>query len=268
MRESQPYNDQLRMLVGENVFAEPFLWFTSVLLGILTCKIVYNVMQALSPVYSKSYRKLSKLQKIEWDNRGFSTFHAILVSVIGAKLLCFSDFFSDDAPFGPVIFRSTIFSQSMAGVSIGYFLSDLGMIVWFYPALGGAEYVLHHLLSAASLALSLYSGHAQIYIYIVLFSEITTPFVNLRWYLSVSGLKNSKLYIINGVLLFFGWLMARVLLFVYLFFHIYLHYDQVREIFPLGFYALIIVSPSLTVMNLYWLYKIVRGMIRMLSKRA
>lgn len=26
-------------------------------------------------------------------------------------------------------------------VSVGYFLSDIGMIMWFYPSLGGMEYV-------------------------------------------------------------------------------------------------------------------------------
>ena len=26
-------------------------------------------------------------------------------------------------------------------VSVGYFLADLGMIIWFYPDLGGLEYV-------------------------------------------------------------------------------------------------------------------------------
>ncbi|RYR79381.1 hypothetical protein Ahy_A01g004198 isoform F [Arachis hypogaea] len=38
----------------------------------------------------------------------------------------------------------------------------------------------------------------------VLFTESTTPFVNLRWHLDVAGLKSSKLYIWNGVALFFG----------------------------------------------------------------
>eukprot|EP00249_Psilotum_nudum_P010174 c22381_g3_i1 orf=463-1269(+) len=268
MRQSQPFHDQLELLAGDNGFAVPLLWFTSVLLGIFMCKFVYDAMKVLSPIYSKAYRQLSKFEKIEWDNRGFSTFHALIVSAIGANLLFFSNFFDDSAPYGPVTLRSTIFSQITVGVSIGYFLSDLAMILWCFPSLGGTEYVLHHLLSVISLALSLYSGHAQIYIYIVLFSEITTPFVNMRWYLHVAGLKNSKAYVINGVLLFLGWMMARVLLFVYFFLHIYLHYDQVREIFPPGFYFLFIAPPLLALMNLFWFYKIVRGMIRMLSKRA
>lgn len=33
------------------------------------------------------------------------------------------------------------FLVSFWQVSVGYFLTDLGMIFWFYPALGGLEYV-------------------------------------------------------------------------------------------------------------------------------
>ncbi|GMP90036.1 hypothetical protein CsSME_00041352 [Camellia sinensis var. sinensis] len=92
-------------------------------------------------------------------------------------------------------------------ISIGYFLSDLAMILWNYPALGGMVYVLHHGLSMFSIFLSLVHGQGQFYILMVLFTESTTPFVNLRWYLDVAGQKNSKLYVCNGVALFFGWLV-------------------------------------------------------------
>ncbi|GFY99471.1 TRAM, LAG1 and CLN8 (TLC) lipid-sensing domain containing protein [Actinidia rufa] len=95
-------------------------------------------------------------------------------------------------------------------ISIGYFLSDLAMIFWTFPALGGMEYVLHHGLSMFSIFLSLVSGQGQVYILMVLFTESTTPFVNLRWYLDIAGQKNSKLYVCNGVALFFGWLAVDV----------------------------------------------------------
>lgn len=268
MKKSEPFHGQILLLAGENPWAEPILWFFSVTLGIIGCRLVYKAMQALSPMYFSTYIKLSKMEKVEWDNRGFSTAHAVVVSVVAGYLLFLSDFFRDDGPYGPMVFRSSIFSQAILGVSIGYFLSDLAMILWFYPALGGKEYVLHHLLSMSALAMSLYSAHGNFYLYVVLFSEVTTPFVNLRWYLSMAGMKNSTAYVFNGFLLFFGWLIARVLLFIYLFVHIYLHYDQVKEVFAVGFYYLFIAPPSLAVMNLVWFYKISRGLLRTLSKRA
>ncbi|CAJ2675333.1 unnamed protein product [Trifolium pratense] len=53
--------------------------------------------------------------------------------------------------------------------------------------------VIHHL-----------SGEGQLYTYMVLISETTTPGVNLRWYLDVAGMKRSKAYLINGVVIFIG----------------------------------------------------------------
>ncbi|KAH6768921.1 hypothetical protein C2S51_014257 [Perilla frutescens var. frutescens] len=100
-------------------------------------------------------------------------------------LLLFSDLFVDDED-GLFINKSSTLSDTVMGVSIGYF--------YHYPALGGVEYILHQ---------------AQFYIFMVLFTEITTPFVNLRWHLDVAGLKNSKLYIYSGVTLFFGCLFVR-----------------------------------------------------------
>ncbi|GKA58072.1 DNA polymerase epsilon catalytic subunit A-like protein [Tanacetum coccineum] len=46
--------------------------------------------------------------------------------------------------------------------------------------------ILHHGLSMFAIMQSLLSGEAKYYIFMVLFTEITTPFVNLRWYLDVA----------------------------------------------------------------------------------
>ncbi|KAH6816314.1 hypothetical protein C2S51_021134, partial [Perilla frutescens var. frutescens] len=102
-------------------------------------------------------------------------------------LFLVSDLFHDSRD-QLIINRTSNLSDTTLGVSIGYFLLDLTMIFYYYPALGGLD------------------SQAQIYILMILFTESTTPFVNLRWYLDVAGLKNSKLYVYNGVALLLGWL--------------------------------------------------------------
>ncbi|KAL6952640.1 hypothetical protein U1Q18_043967, partial [Sarracenia purpurea var. burkii] len=126
--------------------------------------------------------------------------------------------------------------------------------------------VLHHALSLYSIILSLVSGQGQYYILMVLFTESTTPFVNLRWYLDIAGQKNSKLYVFNGVALFFGWLVARVFLFIFFFYHMFSHFDQVKKVFSLGFYSLLTVPPVLALMNFFWFWKIAKGLVKTLSK--
>ncbi|XP_019188193.1 PREDICTED: transmembrane protein 56-B isoform X2 [Ipomoea nil] len=197
---------------------------------------------------------------------GFSTFHALIVAAASLYLLVGSNLFHDSSRDELVINRTSAFSDTILGISTGYFLTDLAMIIYNFPALGGLEYVLHHGLSMLSIVQSLVSGQGLIYILMVLFSESTTPFVNLRWYLDVAGQKSSRLYLFNGVALFFGWLVARILLFIYFFCHIFTHFDQVKQVYPMGFYTLLTVPPVLTMMNLFWFTKIAKGMVKTLVK--
>ncbi|KAL8026955.1 hypothetical protein ABFX02_14G063700 [Erythranthe guttata] len=255
----------MNILSGRDTPPKELLWLSSVFAGIFMCKIVYDLTGVISTSFFNGYNKLNSNQKLEWNNRGFSTVHAIVVAAGSLYLLVVSDLFVNTQD-GLFVSKTSTLSDTLLGVSIGYFLSDLAMIFYYYPALGGMEYVVHHGLSMYSITMALLSGQAQFYILMVLFTEITTPFVNLRWRLDIAGMKNSRIYIYNGVALFFGWLVARIVLFMFFFYHMFIHFDQVKGIFPLGFYSLISVPPVISVMNIFWFWKIARGMVKTLRK--
>uniref|UniRef100_A0A7I4DGW1 TLC domain-containing protein n=1 Tax=Physcomitrium patens TaxID=3218 RepID=A0A7I4DGW1_PHYPA len=158
LRRAVPFHDNMDMLFGEwSGGGEIALWFGSVLSGIMFCKLMYDFSKDISPNTFPGYNKLTRTQKVEWNNRAFSTAHAFVSSAIAFYLLYVSDIFRDSAPYGPVMFRSSILSQFGLGL-------------------------LHHLVSMLALILAVHSGHAHLYLYIVLLSECTTPFINLRWY--------------------------------------------------------------------------------------
>ncbi|KAK3039857.1 hypothetical protein RJ639_028250 [Escallonia herrerae] len=227
---------------------------------------VYELTGVFSLLFIKVYSKLTDAKKVEWNNRGFSTFHALVVAVASLYFLLISHLFDEGPEDKLMIDRTSTASDTILGISVGYFLSDLAMILWYFPALGGMEYVLHHGLSMFSILQSLVSGQGQIYILMVLFTESTTPFVNLRWYLDVAGQKSSIFYICNGVALFLGWLVARIILFIFFFYHMFIHFDQVKEVYPLGFYSMLTVPPVLALMNAFWFWKIAKGLIKRMSK--
>ncbi|KAJ6306700.1 hypothetical protein OIU78_021919 [Salix suchowensis] len=133
------------------------------------------------------------------------------------------------------------------------------MIIWFYPSLGGMEYVIHHFLSLIAVAYSMLTGEGQLYTYMVLISETTTPGIN--------GMKKSKAYLLNGVVIFFAWFVARILLFIYLFYHVFLHQYQVKQMHSFGQLLVLVVPVVLSVMNLMWFWKIFKGMKKTLAKR-
>ncbi|XP_021890048.1 transmembrane protein 56-B [Carica papaya] len=261
------YQNQAEELVKNYLLADPFIPYTSILAGILVCKVAYDLVQLISAFNFKTYNGLTKIQRIEWNNRGISTVHAIFITAISLYFVFWSDLFSDQNIGGLVTFRSSPVSAFALGVSVGYFLADLGMIVWLYPSLGGIEYVVHHSLSGLAVAYSLFSGEGQLYTYMVLISEVTTPEINMRWYLDIAGMKRSNAYLINGVVIFFAWLVARVLLFVYMFYHVYLHYNQVIQMHAFGYLLVFVVPSVLAAMNLMWFGKILKGLKKTLAKR-
>ncbi|KAG6747330.1 hypothetical protein POTOM_049728 [Populus tomentosa] len=225
------YQNQAEALVKNYLLADPFIPYTSVLGGIFACKVAYDLTQLISTFYIKTYNGLTKIQRIEWNNRGMSTIHAVFITAMSLYFVFWSDLFSDHQHTGIVTLRSSQFSIVGLGVSVGYFFADLGMIFLYYPTLGGKEYVIHHSLSTIAVAYSMLSGEMQLYTYMCLISEVTTPEINMRWYLDTAGHKRSAAYLINGLAIFLAWLMARILLFLYMFHHIYLHYDQVMPSF-------------------------------------
>lgn len=261
------YGHHVEFLSQQYSMTEPNLWFASTIVGLVMCRIAYGITRLASQLYFKGYNKLTKMEQVEWNNRGFSTIHAIVVSGASIYLLFISDLFYNNDQDEPAILRSSFFSNFVLGVSVGYFLSDLAMIFWYYPSLGGKEYIVHHAFSMTAIGISLYSSEAQIYVYMILLSEITTPFVNARWYLDLAGLKRSKAYIINGITLFCGWLIARIILFIFYFAHVHSHYNEVLKVKPATFYCLFIVPSLLTFTNIYWFWRIARGCKKTLSRR-
>ncbi|OEL20827.1 hypothetical protein BAE44_0018153, partial [Dichanthelium oligosanthes] len=266
---AKAYKYKAESLVKEYLRADSYVSYTAVLGWILMCKMAYDITSLISSLYYKGYGSLSKIQKLEWNNRGMSTVHAVFITVMSAYLVFFSNLFSDQLE-GPVTFRSSNLSNFTLGVkyvSVGYFITDLAMILWAYPSLGGMEYVLHHKLSLISIVYAMYSGEGQLYTYMVLISETTTPGINLRWFLDTAGLKKSKAYLVNGVTMFVAWLVARIILFIYLFYHIYFHYDQVKQMHTFSFILIFAVPTILLVMNTMWFAKILRGLKKTLAKK-
>lgn len=254
------YHYQAEWLLKEYMLADSYIPYVSIIWGILACKMVYDLTQMISAIYFKSYASLSKMQRVEWNNRAISTLHAMFITLTSLYFVFWSDLYSDNQFAGLVTHRCSLLSTFALGVSVGYFLVDLGMIFWFYPALGGFEYVIHHLLSIAAVAYAMLTGEGQVYTYMVLISETTTPSINLRWYLDIAGMKRSRSYLINGVVIFFSWLVARIILFMFLFYHMYIHYDQVKQMRTFGLVLVSVVPLVLSIMNLMWFGKIFKGL--------
>lgn len=189
------YQNQAGLLVKDYLLSDPFVPYTSILGGILACKVVvpilcwnileawgnhsfvmmilllvilvffsfkclifslslfsmkvYDLTQLISAFYFRSYNSLTKMQRIEWNNRwthfhfyifillvfcwlecffmfssyywscrGLSTFHAIFITSMSLYFVFWSDIFSNQHLPGVFTRRSSLLSTSTLGVSI------------------------------------------------------------------------------------------------------------------------------------------------------
>ncbi|KAL1078184.1 hypothetical protein V6Z11_D10G143500 [Gossypium hirsutum] len=65
------YKNQAQMLVKNYLLADPFAPYTSILGGILAFKVVYDLADLINNFYIKTYPSLTKIQRVDWNNRYF-----------------------------------------------------------------------------------------------------------------------------------------------------------------------------------------------------
>ncbi|KAL6506808.1 hypothetical protein OROHE_022245 [Orobanche hederae] len=261
------YRSQTELIFRNYVSANLFLVFTSVIIGIFACKTVYDVSQLISAIYFKNYLNLTKSRQIEWNNRAMSTFHAVYITPVSLYFVFRSDVFIGNLNRGPITLQSSTFSTCALGASVGYFIADLGMIIWRYPSLGGMEYGNSSSFLFGGCELRYADGGGSILHIRGVNIRGNDPLDKFQMYLDAAGMKRSGAYIVNGIVIFLSWLVVRILLFIYMFCHVYLYYDQVKQVHTMGVVLVFFVPFVLSVMNLMWFCKIFKGLKKTLSKR-
>ena len=77
---------------------------------------------------------------------------------------------------------------------LGYLLQDLVHVLMQYPELGGIDVIIHHVLFAAT---SVIAGTYKVFVFPfawLILGEMSTPLLNLRWFLTETGKSDTKLY--------------------------------------------------------------------------
>jgi hypothetical protein len=195
-----------------------------------------------------------------------STLHAVLISALCLWALCYSgEFFdsSSSSSSGSVVQHVSELSYAILGISAGYFLVDFGVICW-HTEISSKEMYIHHVVSLLSLAIAAQVHSLHVYLLMVLLTETTTPFVNLRWALDRLQLKQLKLYQVNGLLLMLVWGVTRVAMFVPFYLHVLQNLRLIVQEPPHAVAMLLGVPLLLLALNTMWFVKIVRGAYKMM----
>ncbi|XP_051897988.1 TLC domain-containing protein 4-B-like isoform X3 [Pristis pectinata] len=205
-----------------------------------------------------------------------STIHALVVGGLALYILWFDDNVNRDRIWGdPRLVKVNI------AIASGYLINDLVLLLWHWKTLGDRYFISHHLAALYAYQYVLVSQEASSFPHrslargllpyfanFRLIAELSTPFVNQRWFFEVLGFpRSTRLVLLNGMAMSVSFFLVRIAV-------IPSYYQQVASSFGTAAFhrlglgpqcAWIISSVALDILNTIWMYKIARGCWKILS---
>ncbi|XP_030052833.1 transmembrane protein 56 [Microcaecilia unicolor] len=220
----------------------------------------------LSSSFSQRYRELPAGKKCEWDSRCVSTSHALIVGSFCLYILAFDEKVNADPVWGdPRLVKMNV------AITCGYLLYDILLLARYWKLMGDAYFICHHLAVLYAYGYVLNRGVLPYFANFRLISELSTPFVNQRWFFDATGQPRSSWpVLLNGFAMVTVFFLVRIAV-------IPRYYGEVFATFGTEAFeklgrgpqvAWIISSVVLDILNFLWMYKILRGFYRVLSRAS
>jgi len=229
---------------------------------ILGAAVFYQVIFLLSPIISspfKSYNTLKLRSKINWDIH--------VVSMVQSILICWLAFLAlgDPQLQADRAFGYSAFGADVSALACGYFIWDTYVSIK-YANLFGIGFALHGI---ASLFVFLFGFRPFLMYYgpAVLFFELSTPFLNVHWFLDKFRMTGSKFQLINGLILIITFFTCRIIWGWYITYQftqdVYGAYKTHPEKTPLWLgVTYVVANLLLNSLNVYWFSKMIDSLRR------
>ena len=196
-----------------------------------------------------------------WCASVVSTVHSVILTILAVHVLQ-SDpeiLRSDD------IFYKSELSRRVIGIFVGYISSDLALALYFRSRwTGWLANMIHHTSVLSVFAQFYFLNFGHYFASVSHFCELTTPFVNQRWFFYESNMKYSRIYRYNGILLTALWFLTRILLYTYAGFQMLYTYDQWLTLGYIRFAMVFCCYFIGLFLQYFWFSKIIRGAIKAL----
>ena len=238
------------------------------LLAVVSWQALTHLSALGSRQWSKTYSQLGSIEQAYWSYSLTSTVHAVVICALAVKAIQADP---DVSPFtlGGPFYKTSADSNQLFQIFVGYLLSDTIGSVWYNRAWPGWQAnLIHHATAGSIFLLFLVAelGHSLGCAAILL--EVTTPFVNARWFLDKMSLKSSTLYMANGLAMTLLWLIVRVLGGAGIGVMLAYQWHEIAQISPAkqaAFAAAYVLGYGL---QLFWFSKIMKGALKVLTGPA
>ena len=219
---------------------------------------LYTLLRATGLLQPRA-GKITPAEMAEWRSRLCSTLNAIVL-VVGS-LMCFSEWPYTPASEGWISNHLWSNPVTFASIFVGYLQWDVCWVIYHQASTPDAASAIHHSLFIAITHYVLWGWYfKQPYAWLSL-AELSTPFLNGRWFLAVLGRKSGSLYM--GVSLIFAatFLLTRVVGYILGIADIWQCYELWKEA-KWGLYAVIAGCHAGLLLNLFWSRAVVGALVR------
>jgi len=229
--------------------------------------VCYRLSGFCSYLASSTYRALSKEDQVEWNSRMVSTAHAFMACVGGIYGTMYDPIMANNFVFG-----TSLLSEMIVCNTTAYWIFDFMLIMRYFKKLGEPGIILHHIIGIIPFSLGRLHSELIFYGCFMILTELSTPFVNNRWFLAIFREQNPKsnylnqLEIVNGMLIWLSFVICRVFMLPYLLYHMYTSRVQLLkghiEVYAIVIFGCIMV----TFLSYFWFWKITKGVWKKLQQ--
>ncbi|KAJ7386446.1 TLC domain [Desmophyllum pertusum] len=182
--------------------------YTSAASFVFCLFLFYVISPRFSSLISTGYRELPVAKKLDWDTRIGSNLHAVVVSSI--SLYCF--FFDAETTSNPIV-NDAILVRMQIAITMGYILADFLIIILSYKYIGDLFTVVHHIMAIWAYYFVVVYGVLTYFANLRQLAEISTPFVNQRWFFdAISHPRSSRGFFVNGYVMGGSFFLCRIMI--------------------------------------------------------
>jgi len=228
-----------------------------VLTSLLSFSFIYKIVSpALANRFASTYKKLTPQNIVEWNVRFSTSIYSIVVSILCMIVLIAHNGIRQS----PLLYDSTLVKTNIA-IVIGYLISDMIIMIANYSKIGDKYNVAHHIMSIVAYAYAMTYSVMPYFANFRLIAELSSPVVNMRWFLHALGYqKSSVLFVFNGLLMTALFFAVRIVTIPIYWYKVYIILDSPLWL-KMGYFrwVMIVTCITLDLINIHWFRKIYCG---------
>ena len=222
-------------------------------------QVIFYASSIISHRTTHYYRRLPKRSRINWDIHVVSQVQSILICSLAWYV------YGDPVLANDRVHGYSARSADVFAMACGYFLWDTYVSIRYIDDFGFG-FAMHGLASLIVFSFAfrpflMYYGPA------VLFYELSTPFVNVHWFLDKVDMTGSTLQLVNGIILTTTFFLSRIVWGSYIAYvfigDLWTAYNAKPSALPLWLPCVyVIANMSLNALNWYWFSKMIDSLRR------